>query len=83
MENNLLRVEKLKTVNRHLSFSSISGPFPSLEPICCSMSGFNYCVLTSIQTSQEAGMVIWYSHLLENFPQLVVIYRVKVFRDPL
>ena len=39
------------------------------------MSGF----LIYIQISQEAGKVVWYSHLLKNFPQLVVIYIVKGF----
>ena len=29
--------------------------------------------------SQEAGKVVWYSHLLKNFPQFVVIYIVKGF----
>ena len=43
------------------------------------MSGSNCCFLTCIQISQEAGQVVWYSHLLKNFPQLVVIYRVKGF----
>ena len=38
------------------------------EPFHCSMSSFNYCFLTCIQVSQEAGKVIWYSHLLKNFP---------------
>ena len=32
-----------------------------------------------IQISQEAGQVVWYSHLLENFPQFVVIHTVKGF----
>ena len=32
-----------------------------------------------IQISQEAGLVIWYSHLLKNFPQFVVIHTVKGF----
>ena len=32
-----------------------------------------------MQISQEAGIVVWYSHLLKNFPQFVVIYPVKVF----
>ena len=27
--------------------------------------------------SQEAGQVVWYSHLLKNFPQFVVIHTVK------
>ena len=41
------------------------------------MSGSNYCFLTWIQISQEAGQVVWYSHLLKNFPQFVVIHTVK------
>ena len=28
---------------------------------------------------QEAGKVVWYSHLLRNFPQFVVIHTVKGF----
>ena len=32
-----------------------------------------------IQISEEAGQVIWYSHLLKNFPQFVVIHTVKGF----
>ena len=43
------------------------------------MSGSNCCFLTCIHTSQEAGQVVWYSHLLKNFPQFVVIYTVKGF----
>ena len=30
-----------------------------------------------MQISQEAGKVIWYSHLLKNFPQFVVIHMVR------
>ena len=51
----------------------------NLEPICSSMSSFNCCFLTFIQISQEAGQVVWYSHLFQNFPQFVVIYTVKGF----
>ena len=29
--------------------------------------------------SQEAGQVVWYPHLLKNFPQFAVIYTVKAF----
>ena len=29
--------------------------------------------------SQEAGQVVWYSHLLKNFPQFAVIHTVKGF----
>ena len=35
--------------------------------------------LTCIQISQEAGQVVWYSHLFKNFPQFVVTHTVKVF----
>ena len=32
-----------------------------------------------MQVSQEAGKVIWYSHLFKNFPLFVVIYIAKGF----
>ena len=32
-----------------------------------------------MQISQEAGKEVWYTHLLKNFPQFVVIYTVKGF----
>jgi len=35
--------------------------------------------LTCIQISQEAGKVVWYSHLFQNFPQLAVIHTFKGF----
>ena len=43
------------------------------------MSSSNCCFLTCIQISQEAGHIVWYSHLLKNFPQFVVIHTVKGF----
>ena len=43
------------------------------------MFSSNCCFLASIQISQEAGQVVWYSHLFQNFPQLVVIHTVKRF----
>ena len=43
------------------------------------MSSSNCCFLTCIQISQEAGQVVGYSHLFQNFPQLVVIHTVKGF----
>ena len=43
------------------------------------MSSSNCCFLTCIQISQEAGQVVWYSHLLNNFPQFVMIHTVKDF----
>ena len=38
-----------------------------------------YLLLPDLQISQEAGQVVWYSHVLKNFPQLVVIHTVKGF----
>ena len=43
------------------------------------MSSSNCCFLTCIQIPQEAGQVVWYSHLFKNFPQFVVIHTVKGF----
>ena len=43
------------------------------------MSSSNCCFLTCIQVSQEADQVVWYSHLSQNFPQLIVIHTVKDF----
>ena len=53
--------------------------FPTFEPICCSTSSSNCCFLTCIQVSQDAGQVVWYSHLFWIFPQFIVIHRVKGF----
>ena len=43
------------------------------------MSSSNCCFLTCTQISQEAGQVAWYSYLLKNFPQFVVIPTVNGF----
>ena len=43
------------------------------------MCGSNCCFLTCIQISQEAGQVVWYSHLFKSFPHFVVIHTVKGF----
>ena len=42
-------------------------------------SDSNCCFLTCIQISQEAGKVVWYSYLFQNFLQFVVIHTVKGF----
>ena len=59
---------KLKSRVTALTYS-----FPNLGLVC------NCCFLTCIQISQEAGKVVWYSYLLKNFPQFVVIHTVKGF----
>ena len=43
------------------------------------MSGSNCCFFTCIQFSQEAGQVVWYSHLFKSFPQFIVIHTIKGF----
>ena len=43
------------------------------------MSGTNCFFLTCLKVSQEAGKVVWYSHLFQNFPLFVMIHTVKVF----
>ena len=45
----------------------------------CPMLSSNCCFLTCIQVYQKAGKVIWYSYLLKNLPQFVVIHAVKGF----
>ena len=39
-----------------------------------SLSSSNCCFLTCIQISQEAGKIVWYSHLFKNFPQFLVTF---------
>ena len=60
-------------------YTALMCSFSNLELICCSMSNSNYCFLTCIQISKEAGKVVWYSHDLKNFPQFVVILTIKGF----
>ena len=43
------------------------------------MSSSNCYFLNWIQISQEAGRVVWYSHLFKIFAQFVVIHTVKGF----
>ena len=43
------------------------------------MSSSNSCFLTCIEISQEAGQVVRYSNLFQNFPQFIVIHTVKGF----
>ena len=43
------------------------------------MSSINCCFLTCIQISQEAGQVVSYAHLFQNFSQIFMIHPVKGF----
>ena len=43
------------------------------------MSSSNCCFLTCMYVSQEAGQMVWYSHLFQNFPQFIVVHTVKGF----
>ena len=43
------------------------------------MFSSNCCFLTCIQSFQEAGKVVWYSHLFKNFLQFIVIHTVEAF----
>ena len=43
------------------------------------MPSYSCCFLTCIQFSQEAGQVVWYSHLFQNLPHFIVIHTVKGF----
>ena len=58
---------------------NLAAHLSNFEPVHFSMSGSNYCFLTCIQVSQEAGKAVWYSHLFQNFPQFVMIHTVKGF----
>ena len=53
--------------------------FPNFELVHCPMPGSNCCFLTCIQVSRETGNMVWYSHLLKNVPQFIVIHKVKGF----
>ena len=53
--------------------------FPNLEPVCCSTFSSNCSFLTYIHVSQEAGQVVWYSHLFKNSPQFVLTHTVSGF----
>ena len=54
-------------------------PLSQFWIVHCSMSDSNCCFLICIQASQEECKMVWYFHLLKNFPQFVVIHTVKGF----
>ena len=53
--------------------------FPNFDPVHLSKFSSHCCFLTCIQVFQEAGKVLWCSHLFKNSPQFVVIHTVKGF----
>jgi len=53
-------------------------PFP-ISQLSVYCSGSKCRFLSHIQVSQEAGKVVWYSHLFQSFPQFIVIHTVKGF----
>ena len=58
---------------------TLSRCFPTFKSFSCSVSYSNCRFLSYIQTFQETGKVIWYSHFLKNFPKFVVVLYVKGF----
>ena len=53
--------------------------FPNLDPVHCFRYNSNCCFLTCMQVLQETGQVVWYFHLLKNFPQSDVVHTIKSF----
>ena len=58
----------------------------NIQPWCTSFTILNQFIVPSLVLTdayltlfQETGKVVWYSHLLKNFPQFVVIHTVKGF----
>ena len=60
-------------------YTALMYSFSFLEPVCCSMSSSICCFLTCIEVSKEAGQMVWYSHLFQNFPPFTVIHTVIGF----
>ena len=52
--------------------------FPNLEPVHCSITGYNCCCLTFVQITQKTGKVVGIPISLRIF-QFVVVYTVKGF----
>ena len=70
---------RLRWISDTWQYTALTYSFSYLELVCCSMFSSNCCFLTCIQISQEAGQVVWYSHLFQNFPQFILIHTVKGF----
>ena len=60
-------------------YTALANSFLDFEPVRCSMSGSNCCFLSCVQVSQEAGKVICYSLLFQNFPVFLWVTRSKAW----
>ena len=49
-------------------YTALMYSFLNFEPVFCSMSSSNYCLLNCMQVSQETVKMVWYSHLFKNVP---------------
>ena len=74
----LMMYSAYKLNNQGDNIQPWSTPFPiwNQSVVPCPVRT-DLCFLTCIQISQEAGQVVWYSHLFQNFPQFIVIHTVK------
>ena len=64
-------------LNKQDEYTALMYSFSCLKPVCFSISSSNCCFLTCVQISQEAGQMVWYSHLFQNFPQFIVIHKLS------
>ena len=60
-------IDRLNWTEAGWQYLTLMCSFSNFEPVHCSMPSSNCCFLTCIQTSQEAGKVVWYSHLFKIF----------------
>ena len=55
----------------------------NIQPWCTLFPIWNQsivpCLDLTVASWQEAGKMVWYSHLFKNFPEFVVIHSIKVF----
>ena len=56
-------------LNKHGDIQAWHTPFPIWNQSVVPCPVLTVASLTCIQVSQEAGQVVWYSHLFKNFPQ--------------
>ena len=52
-------------------------PFPTWNQSIVPCPVLTVASWPAYRVSQEAGQVVWYSHLFQNFPQFIVIHTVE------